>query len=31
MDPKKLRLFNELPMVIAIAAVIMVVVQPFSG
>lgn len=31
MDPKKLRMFNELPMVIAIIAVIMVVVQPFSG
>lgn len=31
MEPKKLRMFNELPMVIAIVAVIMVVVQPFSG
>lgn len=30
MEPKKLRMFNELPMLIAIVAVIMVVVQPFS-
>lgn len=31
MDPKKLRMFNEIPMLIAIVAVIMVVVQPFSA
>lgn len=31
MAPKKLRMFNEIPMLIAIVAVIMVVVQPFSG
>ncbi len=30
-EPKKLRIFNEVPMLIAIAAVIMVVVQPFSA
>ena len=30
MEPKKLRMLNELPMVIAIFAVIMVVVQPFG-
>jgi putative membrane protein len=29
-ETKKLRMLNELPMVIAILAVIMVVVQPFS-
>lgn len=29
-EPKRLRMLNELPMVIAIFAVIMVVVQPFS-
>jgi uncharacterized membrane protein len=29
-EPKKLRMLNEIPMVIAIFAVIMVVVQPFS-
>lgn len=29
-EPKKLRMFNEIPFVIAIAAVIMVVVQPFG-
>lgn len=31
MDPKKLRMFNEIPMLIAIVAVIMVVVQPFAA
>ena len=30
MEPKALRMLNELPMVIAILAVILVVVQPFS-
>lgn len=30
MEPKRLRMLNELPMLIAIVAVIMVVVQPFS-
>ena len=29
-EPKKLRMFNEIPMVIAIFAVILVVVQPFA-
>jgi putative membrane protein len=29
-EPKKLRMLNEIPMVIAIFAVILVVVQPFS-
>lgn len=29
-EPKRLRMLNELPMIIAIFAVIMVVVQPFS-
>jgi putative membrane protein len=29
-EPKKLRIFNEIPMVIAIFAVILVVVQPFA-
>jgi putative membrane protein len=29
-EPKKLRMFNEIPMVIAIFAVILVVVQPFG-
>jgi putative membrane protein len=30
-EPKKLRMLNEVPMVIAIFAVIAVVVQPFGG
>jgi protoporphyrinogen IX oxidase len=30
-EPRKLRMFNEIPMVIAIFAVILVVVQPFAG
>ncbi len=29
-EPKRLRMFNEIPMVIAIFAVILVVVQPFA-
>jgi putative membrane protein len=29
-EPKKLRVFNEIPMIIAIFAVILVVVQPFA-
>ena len=30
-EPRKLRMLNEIPMLIAIAAVIMVVVEPFSA
>jgi len=30
-EPKKLRMLNELPMIIAIIAVILVVVQPFAA
>ena len=29
-EPRKLRMLNEIPMVIAIFAVILVVVQPFA-
>ncbi|MNC91905.1 hypothetical protein D3C83_82450 [compost metagenome] len=29
-EPKRLRMLNEIPMVIAILAVILVVVQPFA-
>ena len=31
LPPKRLRMLNEVPMIIAIVAVIMVVVQPFGG
>lgn len=31
MEPRKLRIFNEIPMIVTILAVILVVVEPFSA
>jgi uncharacterized membrane protein len=31
LEPRKLRIFNEIPMIVTILAVILVVVEPFSA